>query len=272
MQPQNQNDILQAIQTLSDQSGGAVPVPTIPTLNYQAPNIGDLSSQYAEFLKRASNDPDIVNYYNQLLQQAEGDTKIAQNFLENDYQTGTRNTIENLQGSLKQLGLQFEQENESQQASLNQRGIALTQGADGKLTYGGGGESQNEIQETQQSQQLRQEAEQRSAKQTVTGLAKTLQKGLTSTGQQLTQTAQNLQQQKSGDIANRANTYMGLYSSKQGADAQAALNQQSQSINQGNAGGGNSFNRAKNEGYLNGQKYTDINAWNKAGGNFANAT
>jgi hypothetical protein len=231
MQPQSQNDILQAIQTLAGQVGSSVPAPTIPTLGYTAPNTSDISAKYQEFLNRAAKDPDIVNYYNQILQQAQGDTNIAQGFLENDYQTGVRNTVENLQGSLKQLGLSFATENKQQEDTLNKRGIALTQDANGKLTYGGGGQSQDEIQQTREGQSLRQEAEKRSAQQSITGLANTLKKGISSTGQQLTQTAQNLQQQKNSDIANRAGTYMGLYSAQQAASANDAANKQQFAMN-----------------------------------------
>lgn len=229
------NKVLQAVQQLAGQVSTAVPVPTIPSLNYTAPNVSDISSKYQDFLTRASKDPDIVNYYNQLLQQAQGDTTIAENFLETDYQTGVRNTLDNLHGSLQQLGLTFKSENQAQQDSLNKRGIALTQGQDGKLTYGGGGESASEIGDTQQSQQLRQEAEQRSASQTVTGLGQTLQKGITSAGQSLTQTAENLQNQKNTDVANRANTYMGLYQGQQAANAQSAAQKQQQLANAGPA-------------------------------------
>lgn len=229
MNPQDPGSILQAINQLAGQVSTAIPAPTIPTLNYTAPNVSDLSSQFADFLKRASNDPDIVNYYNQLLQQAQGDTTIAENFLEQDYQTGVRNTIQNLQGSLQQLGLTNTQNQQSQQDSLNKRGIALTQGQNGQLDYAGGGEANTEVGQTQQQYALQQEAQQRSASQGVTGLSQTLQKGITSAGQSLTQTTENLQNQKNTDIMNRANTYQGLYTAQQQASATAASqNQQNQ--------------------------------------------
>jgi hypothetical protein len=229
MNPQDPGSILQAIQHLAGQVSTAIPAPTIPSLNYTAPNVSDLSSQFQQFLTRASNDPDIVNYYNQLLQQAEGDTTIAENFLEQDYQTGVRNTISNLQGSLKQLGLTNQQNQQAQQDSLNKRGIALTQGPNGQLSYAGGGEAATEVGQTQQQYALQQEAQKRSASQSVTSAASTLQKGITSAGQNLTQTAENLQNQKNTDIMNRANTYQGLYTAQQQAAAQAAAqNQQNQ--------------------------------------------
>lgn len=222
---QDPNDILNAIKTLSQQLAVNPPQVSIPTLNLKLPSASDLQSKYVEFLNRAANDPDIVNYYNQLLQQAQGDTRIAQNFLEQDYQTGVRNTMADLQGTLQQLGLTFTQEQNQLQDTLNRRGIALTQDGN-KLTYAGEGQAATELGQLNQSQALRQEAEQRSASQKVTGLGSTLQKGLTSTGQQLAQTTQNLNQQKQADIANRANTYYGMYQGQQGANTQQALTKQ----------------------------------------------
>lgn len=215
------NNVLQAIQQLAGTVSSNIPVPTIPTIGYTAPSVTDISSKFNEFLQRAAKDPDIVNYYNQLLQQAGQDTQLAEQYLESDYQTGIRNTISNLQGSLQQLGLTFKQENQQQQDTLNKRGIAVTQGADGKLQYGGG-EAGNEISQTQQSQQLRQEAEQRTAQQNVTGLQATLQKGISSAGSQLAQTGLNLKGQMANDVMSRANSYMGLYNDQQAAAAQAA--------------------------------------------------
>ena len=227
MQPTSSDSILSAIQTLANQQSMAIPTPVVPSLNYTAPSNSDISSQFQQFLTQASNDPDIVNYYNQLLQQSEYDTTIAENYLEQDYQTGTRNTIQNLQGTLAQLGQTFQQENQQQQDTLNQRGIALTQGPNGQLTYGGGGEANTEIGQTQQSQALRQEAEQRRASQTVTGLSQSLQQGLTSAGESLTQNVENLQQEKNTDILNRANMYSGIYQGEQQTNANNAATAQS---------------------------------------------
>lgn len=238
MNPSDPGSILSSIQTLANQSATAVPVPTIPTLQYTAPSVGDLSSKYQEFLTRASNDPDIVNYYSQLLQQAQGDTTIAEQQLEQDYQTGVRNTMQNLSGSLKQLGATFQQTQQAQQDSLNKRGIGVTQNADGSLSYAGGGEAGSEVQQSNQQQALQQEAQQRSAQQTVQGAAQTLQKGITSAGENLANTAQGYQGQENTDIANRANTYMGLYNSQQAAAQQTALNNQEAQITGGNSSTG----------------------------------
>lgn len=236
-QVQNPNDILNAISALGAQLATNLPTPTIPTLNYTAPNVSDLSSQYQQFLTRAANDPDIVNYYNQLLQQAQGDTTIAQNFLEQDYQTGVRNQIANTSAALKNLGLTFTGEQNSLQDTLNKRGIALTDNGQGGNVYAGGGQAATELGNLNQSQQLRQEAEQRSAQQNIQGLSTTLQKGLTSSGQQLTQYAQGLNQQKQGDIANRASTYYGIYQQNEQAKQQQALADQQNKIL---SGGGSS--------------------------------
>lgn len=270
MQPTDTSSLVSAIQTLANQSAASVPTPTIPTFNYTAPSVSDLSSQYATFLTRASKDPDIVNYYNQLLQQAQGDTTIAENYLEQDYQTGTRNVITNLTGSLQQLGLKQTQDEQTQQDSLNKRGIALTQGQDGKLAYGGGGQANTEIGQTAQNYALQQEALERSSQQNITGLAQTLNKGISQQGQNLASTALTDQYNESNDIGNRAASYMGLYNSQQAANNLAASNAQSQALNKTSAqASGNYYNRATNTGSLNGTSYNDINKWASAGGNIS---
>lgn len=264
------NSVVQAIQTLANNAATSVPAPTIPTFNYTAPSVSDLSSQYATFLNRAAKDPDIVNYYNQLLQQAGNDTSIAENYLEQDYQTGTRNVIANLTGSLQQLGLQQKQDNQTQQDSLNKRGIALTDQGGGKLAYGAGGEANTEIGQTAQNYQLQQEALQRSSQQNVTGLAQTLQKGISQQGQNLAGTVLTDQYQESNDIGNRAASYMGLYNQQQAAANLAAQNAQSAALNKSGAqASGNYYNRAANTGSLNGTSYNDINKWAQAGGNIS---
>lgn len=258
---------LQALQSMANSSATSVPVPTIPSLNYTAPSVNDLDSKYTEFLNRAANDPDIVNYYNQLLQQAEGDTTIAENYLEQDYQTGVRNTVANLGGTLKQLALQSTQENQAQQDSLNKRGIALTDQGNGQLAYGGGGEAATEIAQTKQNQDLRNEAENRSAQQSITGLSQTLQKGITTAGQQLSSDVLNMQHQKEQDISSRAGTYYNIY---QGQQQAAALKAQQDQQNKSQAlSTGNYYDRAKNSGTLNGTTYNDINKWAQAGGNIS---
>jgi hypothetical protein len=229
-QTQNQNDILQALQALGGQYANNLPQVTIPGLNTQIPSSADMEAMYQQFLQRASNDPDIINYYSQILNQAQGDTQIAQNFLEQDYQNGTRNIQDNLTASLKQLGLTNTQEQNTLQDTLNKRGIALTQNDNGTTSYAGGGQAGTELGNLTQSQQLRQEAETRSASQQTQGLQTQLQKGLTSTGQQLTQTAQNIDQQKQAEIASRANQYFGLAQSGIGVNLQQGIQGQQQQI------------------------------------------
>lgn len=226
----NPQDILNALSALGANISGQLPPVSIPSLNLQFPNAQQLEDQYQQFLTRAAQDPDIINYYSQLLNQAQGDITLAQNQMENDYQTGVRNTQANLTATLKQLGLTNTQEQQNLQNSLNQRGIALTQNDNGTLTYAGGGQPATELQNLNQSQQLRQEAEQRSANQQTQGLQIQLQKGLTSSGQNLAQYGQNLAQQKQSDIANRANQYFGLYQSGLSNQAQQAQYQQQNQI------------------------------------------
>ena len=226
----NPNDILQALSSLGANVSGQLPPISMPGLNLQFPNAQQLQDQYQQFLQRAQQDPDIINYYSQLLSQAQGDVTLAQSQMENDYQTGVRNVQANLQGTLAQLGLTNTQEQQGLQNTLNQRGIALTQGDNGTLTYAGGGQPQTELSQLNQSQQLRQEAENRSASQQTAGLQSNLQKGLTSSGQGLAQYGQNLAQQKQGDITNRANQYFGLYQSGLSNQAQQGQYQQQNQI------------------------------------------
>lgn len=269
-QLQNPNDILSSIQTLANQQAAAPPNVSLPSINLQLPNASDLDKKYQEFLNRASNDPDIVNYYNQLLQQAQGDTTIAQNFLENDYQTGTRNIMTNLNASLKSLGLTFGKEQDTLQNTLNQRGIALTQNPNSsKLTYAGGGEAGTEVGQLNESQQLRQEAEQRSAQQGVTGLGNTLQKGLTSTGQQLANTAQTLAGDKSAAIGSRAGQYYGIYQGQQNLKAMQA--QQNAAFGGGGGGGAPDLsNPQKRTDYAKSQGFNSWGEYQNSGGQFKN--
>lgn len=224
MQPQNQNDILSAINSLST-SVGNTPVPTqaVPALNFNAPSAGALDSKYQEFLTRASQDPDIVAYYKQLLDYAQGDVNLAKQQIENDYQTGVRQTTDTLKGSLKSLGLTFDTEQKSLQDTLNKRGIALTDMGGSKTAYAQGGQPATELGNLNQSQGLRQEAEQRTASQNIEKMGITRSKALTTAGQGLRDTALNLKQQQSQDIYGRANVNYGAYQSQQAANANKAL-------------------------------------------------
>ena len=224
------NSILQSISTLAGTYGNNIPLPTIPSLNFTAPNVGDISGKWQEFLNRASQDPDIVNYYNNLLSQAQGDTNLAISFLEKDYATGVRQTKDNLQATLENLGLTFTGEHNTLEDTLNKRGIALTQGPQGSTQYAGGGQAGTELGNLNESQKLRQEAEQRSASQGIEKMGLTRQKGITSAGQQLQQYGTNLNQQKQSDILNRAQTYFGTYQNQQAADLAQKQQQQNQQM------------------------------------------
>lgn len=225
----NQQTIQDAINALTNGMDTSVPTVSIPAFNYSAPQLSDVSSQYQQFLNDAASNPDLINYYNGLLEQAKGDTQIAISQLENDYQTGVRNISQNLTANLAQLGLTFTGEQESLQNTLNQRGIALTNtGGEGSpLTYDqAGGESGFEQSQLAQSQQLRQEAEQRTAQQNTTSLLNTEQSGITARGQGLTQAAQQMHGQFESDVTSMANQNMNMYTEEQNAKAQQALMQQ----------------------------------------------
>ena len=238
MQPSDPGSILASIQTLVNQSATAVPVPTIPTLQYTAPSVGDLSSQYQQFLNRAASDPDIVNYYNQLLQTAEGNTQLAINYLNADYQTGVRNTMSNLNANLQQLTATNATTNQGQQDSLNKRGIATTQNADGSLSYAGGGEAGSEVGQTQSQQALQQEAQYRSANQTLQTAAQQNKESISTQNQNLTTQAQTLQGDMNTDVGNRANMYNSLYMGQQAAAQQTALNTEQANIQGGTSSTG----------------------------------
>lgn len=270
MQPTALNSVLQAVESLATGLGNSVAPTSIPALQYTAPNVSDLSSQYQGFLTRAAKDPDIVNYYNQLLNTAQGDTNVAIGFLESDYQTGVRNAVQNLQGNLQNLAQSNQVNQVSQQDALNKRGIALTQNANGGEGYAGGGEAQTEVGNTQTQYALQQEAQQRSASQSVNQAASTLQKGTSQANQALTQQVQQYQGQYNTDVATRANTYQTLYDEQQAAAEKAAADKAAAQASQGSAqGSGNYFNRAANSGMLNGTTYLDINKWAQAGGNIS---
>lgn len=227
MSPQGSNDILSAITALASSVGNTpVAEATIPALNFTAPSAGTLDDKYREFLTRASQDPDIINYYKQLLDYAQGDVNLAKQQIENDYQTGVRQTTDTLKGTLKSLGLTFDTEQKSLQDTLNKRGIALTDIGGGKTAYAAGGQPGAELDTLNQSQKLRQEAEQRSASQNIEKMGISRTKSLTTAGQGLRDTALNLKQQQGQDIYGRANINYGAYQSAQAAAANKALQDQ----------------------------------------------
>lgn len=239
-------NILNAINTLAGQYANNIPLPAISSLDFKAPNVSDIDSKWQEFLQRAARDPDIVNYYNNLLEQAKGDTNLAISFLDRDYQMGVRHTGENLTATLQGLGLNFGQEQDTLQNNLNQRGIALTDmgpaqtsGQSAQIEYAGGGQPAKELGQLNESQRLRKEAEQRTASQGIEKMGLSRQKGVTSAGQQLQQYGSSLNQGKQQDILNRAQTYFGAYQNKQAADLANQQNQQSLGSSGGQYGGYN---------------------------------
>ena len=233
---QNPNDILSAITSLAQTAGTPPPAVTLPAFNFTVPT--NLPQKYQEFLQQAANSPDIINYYQQLLDYTKGDLTLATQQLEQDYQTGVRQTKDVLGNTLKQIGLTFTGESNSMLDQLNKRGIALTQeGAKGPLTYAGGGQAATEVGQMQQSQQLRQEAEQRSAAQNIENQGLKLQQGLTSAGQTARNQVMGLQQQKQADIFQRANIPYQSYLTQQQIDAAKAAQSQSSSIGGGGSSG-----------------------------------
>lgn len=235
MNTSDPNSIINALSTLSNSlSNQPTPAISIPTLGFNAPTGNDINAQYQQFLNDAANDPNLINYYNQLLSYAQGDTNLAIQQLQTDYNTGVRQTTENLQNSLSQLGLTFTGEQNSLLDQLNQRGIALTQNPNGSLSYGGGGESQTELQNLNSSQALRQQAQQKSAQQSIENAGLSLNKGITSANEALQNQAISLQQSKQQDITNRANTNFQGWQNQQNFNAQMALQKQQMAM----AGGG----------------------------------
>ncbi len=224
---QDPNDILSAITTLAQTVGNTpVAAATIPTLNFTAPGAGAIDDKFMEFLNRAKNDPDIIAYYKQILDYAQGDTNLAKQQIENDYKVGVRQTTDTLGSTLEQLGLTFGKEEQSLENTLNQRGIAMTDMGGGKTAYAAGGQPASELSQLNESQKLRQEAEQRSASQKIEGLGISREKGLTGAGQSLRNTALDLQERQKQDVYNRANVNYGAWQGKQVTDAQKALQNQ----------------------------------------------
>lgn len=222
---QSPNDILTALSTLGTSIFNQ-PTPTvnIPALNFTPPTGSDMSAKFQQFLTEAANDPNLTKYYDQLLAYAKGDTDIAIQQLKTDYTTGVRQTLDTLGNTLKQMGLTFTGESKNLLDTLNKRGIALTQeGRSGPLTYAGGGEAGTEVGQLNDSQKLRQEAEQRTAKQKIETSGLSLNKGITQANQALQNQAIGLGQQKQQDVYNRAGLNFGAYQQSQAIDAQKAL-------------------------------------------------
>ena len=232
---QSNSDLMSAIQKLISNTSN-VATPTIPSLGYTAPTGGDIDSKWTEFLNRAAQDPDIVNYYQKLLAQAQGDTNIAIGFIEKDYQTGTRQIQDTLKATLTSLGLTSQGESNTLADTLNKRGIALTVNPQGNVEYAGGGQPATEVANLGESQKLRKEAEIRSSSQGIESLKNTREKNITSQGQALEQTAQTLGKQEQQDILSRAQLYNTTWEDQQKAEAQDKVNKQASSMASGTTG------------------------------------
>lgn len=209
------------IQSIISNLTGQTSVPT------QNANIAFNPADYpqtsaADLLKQAYEQ--LKPYYAKLLADSNGDVNRAMGRLTEDYQTGTRYVQEDLASSMKNLGLQFGQEDTQQQDNLNQRGIALTQGADGKLQYGGGGEAGTEIGLQKQSQALRKEAEQRSADRATASAGLQMKRGQEDVARQGQQQAQGLQSEMEGQVANRANLIQGQQQQANQVTLQSKIN------------------------------------------------
>lgn len=231
-------DALSKLADLITKATTTIPAATVPPLGYTPPTSSEIDAKWKEFLDKASKDPDIVNYYQKLLDQAKGDTAKAKEFLERDYQMGTRQTQENLKASLESLGLTFTKERETLQDTLNKRGIALTQADSGKLMFAGGGRSATELGQLSDSQRLRQEAEERTARQKVEGLGMAREKGLWGAESELARAGLDITKAKETDIAQRAQTYQSMWQAKQSADLLRAQIEQQKQMQAQQAGGG----------------------------------
>ena len=219
-------DPIEALQQLITQTATNVPVPTISSLDWTPPTGMDMDAKWREFLTRASQDPDIINYYKTKLDEAKGDLTLAISFLDKDYFTNTRQIKDNLSATLESLGLQSTGESQTLADSLNRRGIALTQEAGQPPVYAGGGQAKTEVTNLGDAQRLRKEAEIRSSSQGIETAGMTREKSLTSAGQGLQQTAQNLQKSKEQEILNRGQTYYGIYQNQQAAEANKKIAEQ----------------------------------------------
>lgn len=225
------NDILSLITTLANQASPAVPQFNLPTLNYTPPT--DLPAKFQEFLRVASQQPDIINYYNQLLDAAKGDLNTAIGFLENDYKTGVRQVTDTLGNTLEQLGLKNVVEQEQLQDTLNQRGIATTDIGNDRTAYAAGGRPATELGRLNMSQRLRQEAERRTAQQSIENKGITRSKGISSAQIGTRDKVLGYGQQKQQDITGRANINFNNYLNEEQNKANQALQNQSNEIAMG---------------------------------------
>ena len=256
------NGLYSNIQTLLGQLGqeGSNPqnVPGAPTFqlpagianvnlapgDFQAPqgtNIGgDIGAQYNQYLQQAYQN--LKPYYQKLLADSNNNLNLAMQNLEQDYQNGMRYTqqdlatysgyaVQDFNNAMQKLGLQFPQEQQQLQGQSNQRGIALTQGADGKLVYGGGGESGTELGQLNSDQQLRKQAVDQAQQRNLQGLYTGAQRQETTTknaylrgGENATQSAQQYQEGLNQTMQQQMNQQVGQNQNLQNASDVAQQN------------------------------------------------
>lgn len=244
--------VLEMINNLVSSTGSTeVKMPSIPKLDFNFPSGADINAKWKEFLDLASKAPDIVNYYQNLLDQAKGDTELAKGLIEKDYSMGVRQEKDTLTATLEELGLKDLFEAEELQNKLNERGIALTQEAGEQPVYAGGGRAGVEVGRLDETQRLRKEAEIRSSTQQIEKAGLTREKGLTQAGSGLQKYGLELQGDKQSDIMNRASQNFGIYQQGQQADLmKAQLKQQQEMSGGGGGGGGNSGGSFQKPPYL----------------------
>lgn len=249
---------LQSLQSIL----GATQAPTVGAMNpmsgviqfdpanFNIPNLNQYMQQAYQQL---------APYYQQILDQAQGDYNTAIQVLQNqksltDYQAQASAALsdyqlnQNTQAALQTLQVQFPQETNQLLDSLNKRGIATTQAqpdqANSPLAVAKGGESGYEMGALTSDQKLRQEAVNRSAQQQQQNTAlqqqnaqqnsaQSLQTGTLAQQQGLRNTQQGAEQNLESGVLSMA----GQASSN--AIAQQQLNQQNQQ-NQNMFGGGGS--------------------------------
>lgn len=221
--------------------------------NFNIPNLNS-------YLQQAYTS--LAPYYTQILNQYQGDYNAAITELNNNYDLSTYSinaqaalsnyqTNQNLTSALQQLGVQYPQETQKLLDSLNQRGMAVTQGQPGtdptKLNVATQGEGGYEMGSLTQDQQLRQEAVQRSAQQQQQNAALSQQTGLLGAQQSLQSGTlsqqQNLRNQQQGAEQNlESGTLSMAQNASQTAIQQQQLSQEAnQDTNQFGGGGGSSL-------------------------------
>lgn len=224
----------------------------------------------------------LAPYYSQLLTEAQGDVNRAIQNLETDYQTGVRqtttqaqtdiqNTLDTLTGSLQQTAPGNQSDVNNLVDTLNKRGIALTQGANGKLDVAGGGQAATQMSNLTSQQALRNEALNRSAQQTIGTTQQTAGNTLTNlanTQQQNIETqTRGLQQTEEGLNTQRQQEALGMATAQQQSQEQAAQDAQNAKELSAQNGTGSSFPSLPGAGGDAGARalgYADLSAYNNA--------